>query len=85
MSELNKLEIETLLSELIVDQKNKLLACGRRIVPQVTLDDLLQPNDYLELELNPHFRFEEGVLIGIQTVQTALRAAFADARNSKDN
>lgn len=66
--------IEQLIEEIVEDQKKKLLACGRRIVPTLTPEDMLQPNDYLELENNPHFRYEEGTLAGLQTIQTALRA-----------
>lgn len=66
--------IEALLNELEEGQQKTLYALGRRIVPNLTTEDLLQPNDYPELEENPHFRYEEGVLAGIRTVQTALRA-----------
>jgi cell envelope opacity-associated protein A len=54
--------------------QSQLLKCGRRIIPHLTPEDLLQPNDYQELEHNPHFRYEEGVLAGVQTVQMALWA-----------
>ena len=67
-------EIDQLLKELVDFQQNVLLKCGRRFIPHLTPEDLLQPNDYNELEFNPHFRYEEGVLAGIQTVQTALMA-----------
>ena len=61
-----------LLDQLIEQQKKELLKLGRRIRSNLTEDDLLQPNDYPELELNPHFRYEEGVLHGIQVVKAAL-------------
>lgn len=67
-------EIEEVLSELIEFQKKQLLKTGRRIIPHLTSDDLLQPNDFRELEFNPHFRYEEGILAGIQTAQMALSA-----------
>lgn len=67
-------EIERLLSEMISQQKTRLLKCGRQIIPHVTGDDLLQPNDFPELENNPIFRYEEGVLAGIQMMEIALRA-----------
>lgn len=66
--------IETLLQELINHQKKILLANAQKIVSQVTLEDLLQPNDFPELENNPLFRYEEGVLAGMQSVEMALRA-----------
>lgn len=67
--------VEALLLEIIDLQKKNMLTCAKRIKPNVTQDDLLQPNDFLELENNPLFRYEEGVLAGIQTVEMALRVA----------
>jgi hypothetical protein len=64
-----------LLDELIAGQKKKLLETARRIVPHVTDDDLLQPNDFPDLEFHPHFRYEEGILDGLQVAKTALLAA----------
>ncbi len=63
-----------LLQELIDGQRKKMLASAHRIVPHVTLDDLLQPNDFPELELHPHFRYEEGILDGLQVAYAALLA-----------
>lgn len=79
MSELNA--IAELLQELEEGQRKALFATGRRIVPNLTHEDLLQPNDYPELENHPHFRYEEGVLAGIQTVQMALQALKNDFRH----
>ena len=67
-------ETKELLNQLVEQQKNSLLHCGRRFIPTLTPEDMLQPNDYVELENNPHFRYEEGLLHGIQTVQMALQA-----------
>ncbi len=64
----------TLLDEMVSMQKEKLLKMGRQIVPTLTEDDLLQPMDYPELEGNPFFRYEEGILEGIHTVRSALLA-----------
>lgn len=62
------------LDELIEYQQKNLLKLARRIVPHVTAEDILQPNDYPELEHNPEFRYEEGVLAGILSAQTLLRS-----------
>lgn len=67
-------EAFALINELIEAQKGKLLASAKRIVPHVTPDDLLQPNDFPELEFHPHFRYEEGILDGLQVARTALAA-----------
>ncbi len=61
-----------LLDELIEGQKKKVFETARRIVPTVTEDDLLQPNDFPELEFHPHFRYEEGILDGLRVAKTAL-------------
>jgi hypothetical protein len=72
-------EIEATLNEMAEMQKNKLLAYGRRLVPSLTTDDILQPNDFPVLENHPEFRYEEGLLAGIQSVQIALQALKHDS------
>ena len=72
-----KKEIEALLEEIRQAQEQKLLKVGREFVPTLTTEDVLQPNDYPELETNPYFRYEEGVLEGIHTVRAALFALFS--------
>lgn len=67
-------DLKELLDSLINAQKKTLLSVGRRIVPTLTPEDMLQPNDYDELENHAHFRYEEGILAGMQTVQMALSA-----------
>ena len=67
-----------LVESLISDQKNRLFTAARRIIPHITQEDLLQPNDFPELEFHPHFRFEEGILDGMQVVRAALQAAKVD-------
>lgn len=66
-------EWELVIKELVEAQQRIILQLGRRLVPDVTADDVLQPNDFPALENNPHFRYEEGVLAGVLTVQMALR------------
>jgi hypothetical protein len=63
-----------LLDELIIGQRAKLLKTAKRILPHVIEDDLLQPNDFPELEMHPHFRYEEGILDGMQVAKAALLA-----------
>lgn len=75
---------ELLLNEMIDYQKKKLLQFGRRFVFNLTPEDILQPNDYPVLENNPHFRYEEGFLAGLQSAQMALSAFYAHSRNQKD-
>ena len=61
------------LEQMIERQKEKLLTLSRRIIPHLTSDDILQPQDYPELEYNPEFRFEEGYLMGLESALCALR------------
>ena len=67
-------KVELTVNQIVDHQREDLLKAGRRFVPNLTTEDVLQPNDYQELETNPLFRFEEGVLAGAQTVQMALLA-----------
>jgi hypothetical protein len=67
-------EIDHLLKELVQFHQSQLLKCAQRLIPHITPEDLLQPNDFQELEYNPYFRYEEGLLSGVQTVQMALWA-----------
>jgi hypothetical protein len=71
-------EIGKLLVELIEQQKKKLLAHGRELVPHLTEEDMLQPNDFPILELHPHFRYEEGILDGLQVARAALLAKWKE-------
>lgn len=70
--------IENLFDELITMQEKRVLSCGRNVIPNLTQDDILQPNDYIELENHPTFRYEEGVLIGIRSAFAALNALQKD-------
>lgn len=69
-------ELIQLLDELITQQRNALLKKGEKFYPYLTEEDLLQPNDFPDLENNPLFRYEEGTLHGMQAIQTALQNFF---------
>ena len=66
--------MEKLFDELVEGQQKKLLKFARQIIPNMTTDDLLQPNDFPQLEQNPLFRYEEGVLEGLLTARMAYLA-----------
>ena len=57
------------IQDLIAHQEKKLLALAREIIPHLTSDDIMQPNDFPELENHPIFRYEEGILAGLRTAQ----------------
>ena len=72
-------KMATTLEQMIESQRKKLFAIANRLIPHITADDLLQPQDYPELETNPEFRYEEGILAGLET---ALAALYAQKRES---
>ena len=67
--------MQEIFEELIKLQRDKIRSCAERIIPHITEDDLLQPNDFPLLEQNPHFRYEEGVLEGLMTARAAYMAS----------
>ena len=66
--------MEGLFDELVQQQQKRLLRLADEIVPGVTADDIMQPNDFPALENHPLFRYEEGVLEGILTARMAYLA-----------
>jgi hypothetical protein len=65
-----------LIEEIAECQEKKVLRYAERSFPHLTREDIRQPNDFPALEEDPHFRYEEGVLEGVRTVQTALYTYF---------
>jgi len=64
---------EQLVYGMVTAQKEKLLTIARRIEPHLTEEDILQPQDFTQLEHNPEFRYEEGCLHGMESVLAAMR------------
>ncbi len=75
------MELTALFDELVQIQRKKLRKCADKIVPNLTDDDLLQPNDFPQLEGHPHFRYEEGVLEGLLTARMAYLARLQEKKN----
>lgn len=73
--------MDEIFEELIKYQQQKVLALGRSIIPFLTQDDLLQPTDFPEIENDPIFRYEEGVLEGLLTAQMAYQRAVNESRD----
>lgn len=67
-------ETERMLQEMIDAQRARLLDLARRIVPDLTAEDLLQPHDHPSLATHADFNFEDGILAGYLAVRAALRA-----------
>lgn len=70
-------EMEKLFDSLLAHAQAKLLKTGERWVPNITQDDLLQPNDFPVLEFNPEFRYEEGMIAGILSARAAVRTLYS--------
>ena len=69
---------EQLAAEIEDLQKDKVFELARRLRPGLTWEDIRNPHDFPELG-DPDWQFEDGVLAGIQTVLTAIRARLREA------
>ena len=72
-------QLDKALVKLAEQQAAGNLKLARRIVPGVTSDDILQPNDFPQLEQHPEFRYEEGTLAGILSALALVRAFQKDS------
>src|SRR6185436_17283130 len=65
--------IDELLVKMEELQSRKVLELARRLKPGLTLEDVRNPHDFPELS-DPDWHYADGVLSGIQSVASALRA-----------
>ena len=65
---------ETRLQEMIEFQREKLLKLAREILPDLTAEDLRNPQDFPELIKDPFFNYEDGLLAGYLAAQIAMRS-----------
>ncbi len=72
-------DVVELIGAMVAQQEAKLLALGRRLVPHLTAEDLLQPHDFTALRESPEFNYEDGILAGLRAAVAALRAASRQA------
>ncbi|MGZ3419598.1 MAG: hypothetical protein ACXWUG_07785 [Polyangiales bacterium] len=54
-------------------QARKVIELARRLLPNLTAEDIRNPHDFPELG-DPDWQYEDGVLAGIQSVRIAMRA-----------
>ena len=54
-------------------QTKKVLDLARRLKPGLTLEDVQNAHDFPELD-DPDWHYEDGILTGVKSVMTALRA-----------
>lgn len=67
-------DIEGIVTKLEELQTKKVIDLARRLKPGLTLEDIKNPHDFPELG-DPDWHYEDGVLTGIQSVLSAIRAA----------
>ena len=65
---------EVRLQEMIEFQREKLLKLSREILPNLTSEDLRNPQDFPELIKDPSFNYEDGLLAGYLAAQIAMRS-----------
>ena len=66
-------EVEGLLVAMEDLQRTKVFELARRLKPDLTLEDMRNPHDFPELE-DLDWHYEDGVLTGIQSALSAVRA-----------
>ena len=69
----DKSSINQLLEEMVEHQKAKVLKVAREIIPDATPEDIRNPQDFTELSVDSLFNYEDGILTGYLSIQTALR------------
>ena len=69
----DKSSITKLLEEMIEHQQNKVLKVAREIIPDATPEDIRNPQDFPELSADSLFNYEDCILTGYLSMQTALR------------
>ena len=54
-------------------QQTKVLEVARDIIPEATPEDIRNPQDFPQLSTDSLFNYEDGILTGYLSIQTALR------------
>ena len=65
--------ITKLLEEMVELQQTKVLKVARDIIPEATPEDIRNPQDFPQLSTDSLFNYEDGILTGYLSIQTALR------------
>jgi hypothetical protein len=66
--------LEPMFEQMISAQRDKVLRLAREAVPNVGLDDILNPHDFPALKAHPTFEYEDGLLAGLMAAHVAVRA-----------
>ncbi len=62
------------LLQMIELQEHKLLELARQAVPDLTPEDLRNPQDFAALGRDPDFNYEDSLLAGLRSAHMAIRA-----------
>ncbi len=76
-------QIEELLQSMIQKQQQKVLNVANSILPNVTHEDIRNPQDFPALFDDAVFNYEDGILTGYLSVQMALRSYFSKGKIMK--
>ena len=66
-------DVETLVMQMEALQLEKVFDLARRLKPGLTMEDMRNPHDFPELA-DPDWHYADGILTGIQSVLSAVRA-----------
>ncbi|MBF0286693.1 MAG: hypothetical protein HQM14_02650 [SAR324 cluster bacterium] len=65
--------LEMILDQMIEMQEKKTLKVACEVHPNLTPEDIRNPQDFNDLYLDPVFNYEDGILTGYLSVRTAFR------------
>lgn len=71
-------ELENLLNTLHEQQNSKARRAAHRLRPDLTSEDLLNPDNFSDLISDPNFMYEDGIAAGILSAKMAIRAWLKD-------
>jgi hypothetical protein len=69
-----KKDLQEIFEQLHKGQKEKAALLARKHNPQLTTEDLLNPDNFPALINDPNFMYEDGIAAGILSAQIAVRA-----------
>lgn len=70
--------LEELLSKMLEAQKNKAQKVAQSIVPGLTSEDLLNPDNFPAIMTSADYIYEDGIAAGILSAKIAVRAALKE-------
>lgn len=71
---LEKATLIRLFDQLIEQQQDKVLKIAKQCYPQVTPEDIRNPQDFAKLRQHDNFNFEDGILAGFISAKMAVLA-----------